>query len=57
MKENNRNPKEIHKKNVILTKKEIKMVNHILDYKKINKSYLFNNMKKGLGNKSLHLIN
>ena len=49
MKENNRNPKEIHKKNVILTKKEIKMVNHILDYKKINKSYLLNKMKKGLG--------
>ena len=49
MKENNRNPKETHKKNVILTKKEIKMVNHILDYKKINKSYLLNNMKKGIG--------
>ena len=47
MKENNRNPKETHKKNVILTKKEIKMVNHILDYKKINKQYLFTNMKKG----------
>ena len=51
MKENNRNPKETHKKNVILTKKEIKMVNHILDYKKINKSYLLSNMKKSLGNK------
>jgi len=49
MKENNRNPKETHKKNVILTKKEIKMVNHILDNKKLNKSYLLNNMKKSLG--------
>ncbi len=46
MKENNRNPKDTHKKNILLTKKEIKIVNQILDCKKLNKSPLSNNSKK-----------
>ena len=35
-----------HKKNIILSKKEIKIVNHILDFKKVNKPNLYNNTKK-----------
>ena len=46
MKENNRNPKYTHKKNIILSKKEIKIVNHILDFKKLNKPYPSNIVKK-----------
>ena len=45
MKENNRNPKYTHKKNIILSKKEIKIVNHILDFKKLNKPYPSNIVK------------
>ena len=46
MKENNRNPKYTHKKNIVLSKKEIKIVNHILDFKKLNKPFMPNNLKK-----------
>ena len=46
MKENNRNPKYTHKKNIILSKKEIKIVNHILDFKKLNKPFPSNIVKK-----------
>ena len=51
MKENNRNQKYTHKKNIILSKKEIKIVNHILDFKKVNKPNLYNNIKKSPTNK------
>ena len=51
MKENNRNPKYTHKKNIILSKKEIKIVNHILDFEKVNKQNLSNNTKKNPPNK------
>ena len=51
MKENNRNPKYTHKKNIVLSKKEIKIVNHILDFKKINKPFSQNNLKKNQINK------
>ena len=51
MKENNRNQKYTHKKNIILSKKEIKIVNHILDFKKVNKPNLYNNTKKSPSNK------
>ena len=46
MKESNRNQKFNHKKNIILSKKDIKIVNHIFDFKKINKPPLSNNTKK-----------
>ena len=48
MKENNRSQKFIKKKNI---KKEIKIVNHILDIKKENISYASNNIKKNSSNK------
>ena len=51
MKENNRNPNYTHKKNIILSKKEIKIVNHILDFKKVNKPYVSNMAKKNSPNK------
>ena len=51
MKENNRNQKYTHKKNIVLSKKEIKIVNHILDFKKFNKSNVYNNTKKNQSNK------
>ena len=43
MKENNRSQKFIKKKNM---KKEIKIVNHLLDIKKANKPYATNNLNK-----------
>ena len=46
MKDNNRNQKYALKKNIVLSKKEIKTVSHIMDFKKPNKSYIYNNMKK-----------
>jgi hypothetical protein len=49
MKENNRNQKPTQKKNAILSKKEIKIVNNILDFKKVHKSNLpTNNNKKNI---------
>ncbi len=51
MKENNRNQKYINKKNITLSKKEIKIVNNILDFKKVNKPYSSNNIKKNQTNK------
>ena len=51
MKENNRNSKYTHKKHIILSKKEIKIVNHILDFEKVNKQNLSNNTKKNPPNK------
>ena len=52
MKENNRNQKLSHKKNIVLSKKEIKIVNHILDFKKANKSNIcYNNNKNQINKK------
>ena len=51
MKENNRNQKHTLKKNIVLSKKEIKIVNHIMDFKKPNKSCIYNNMKNNEINK------
>ena len=49
MKENNRSQKFIKKKNI---KKEINIVNHILDIKKVNKPYASNDIKKNNSIKS-----
>ena len=46
MKDNNRNYKYTQKKNNPISKKEIKIVNNILDFKKVHKSNLPNNNKK-----------
>ena len=51
MKENNRNQKYTRKKNIVLSKKEIKIVNHIFDFKKTNKSSFPNNSKKNSNKK------
>ena len=57
MKENNKNQKYPLKKNIVLSKKEIKIVNHILDFKKANKSNLIHNIKKSQINKKSSLPN
>ena len=46
MKDNNRFSKDNNKKNNLLSKKEIKIVNHVLDNKKSTKTILSNNNKK-----------
>ena len=48
MKENNRSQKFTQKKNALPTKKEIKLVNQILDLKKTNKPNVSNNIKKNI---------
>ena len=48
MKENNRSQKFTQKKNALPTKKEIKLVNQILDLKKTNKPNTSNNIKKNI---------
>ena len=48
MKENNRSQKFTQKKNILPTKKEIKLVNEILDLKKTNKSNASSNIKKNM---------
>ena len=46
MKENNRNSKDLHMKNILHNKKEVKIINQIVDIKKVNKQNSINFIKK-----------